>query len=59
MKHSPSEVVETLESIQEVIEPVVTEIEGEEEVARLRETNDYMDNIQVILNYFTKKYFSR
>lgn len=47
MKHDASEVSETLQSVQDVIEPIVEEIEDEEEILRLREENDYIDQLQV------------
>lgn len=52
MRFDTNEVAETLQSVEEVVEPVVEEIEGEGEVLRLREENDYMDDFQVRLTGF-------
>jgi hypothetical protein len=41
------EVKDTFSSIQRIVRPLVNEIEGEEEMHKIREDNDYMDEIQV------------
>ena len=47
MNHDTKEVLDTLESVRDVIEPIVEEIEGEDEVNKLRNENDYVDTLQV------------
>lgn len=47
MKHETGEVADILESVRGVVEPIVEEVEGEEEVLKLREENDYVDSVQV------------
>jgi hypothetical protein len=41
------EVKDTFSSVQGIVRPLVSEIEGEEEMHKIREDNDYMDEIQV------------
>ncbi|KAL0269121.1 UNVERIFIED_CONTAM: hypothetical protein PYX00_006956 [Menopon gallinae] len=46
MKHETGEVADILETVQDVVEPIVEEVEGQDEVLKLREENDYVDNLQ-------------
>ncbi|XP_076235359.1 protein sneaky [Calliopsis andreniformis] len=46
MKEDADEVKETLASVRELISPIVEEVEGEEEMLRLKEENDYLDELQ-------------
>lgn len=46
MKADASEIKDTLSSIRDLMSPVVEEIEGEEEMIRLKEENDYLDELQ-------------
>lgn len=43
MKADVGEVKDTLASVRDLISPIVEEVEGEEEMKRLREENDYLD----------------
>ncbi|XP_076749463.1 protein sneaky [Xylocopa sonorina] len=45
MKADANEIKDTLSSVRDLMAPVVEEIEGEEEMMRLREENDYMDEL--------------
>lgn len=47
MKHETNEVAETLASIQDVIEPIVSEIEDTTETERLRQECDALDYLLV------------
>ncbi|KOC61897.1 DC-STAMP domain-containing protein 1 [Habropoda laboriosa] len=46
MKADANEVKDTLSSVRDLMGPVVEEIEGEEEMSRLNEENDYLDELQ-------------
>lgn len=46
MKADANEIKDTLSSIRDLMSPVVEEIEGEEEMIRLKEENDYLDELQ-------------
>lgn len=46
MKADADEIKETLSSVRELMSPIVEEIEGEEEMLRLKEENDYLDELQ-------------
>ena len=46
MKTDASEVKDTLSSVRDLMSPIVEEIEGEEEMRRLKEENDYLDELQ-------------
>ncbi|XP_011307932.1 DC-STAMP domain-containing protein 1-like [Fopius arisanus] len=46
MKDNINEVKDTLSSVRDLIGPIVEEIEGEEEMKRLKEENDYLDELQ-------------
>ncbi|XP_017877691.1 E3 ubiquitin-protein ligase DCST1 [Ceratina calcarata] len=46
MKADANEIKDTLASVRDLMSPIVEEIEGEEEMMRLREENDYMDELQ-------------
>ncbi|XP_044013553.1 protein sneaky, partial [Aphidius gifuensis] len=43
MKSNANEVKDTLASVRDLMSPIVEEIEGEEEMKRLKEENDYLD----------------
>lgn len=43
MKADANEIKDTLASVRDLSSPIVGEIEGEDEVRRLREENDYFD----------------
>ncbi|XP_043271509.1 protein sneaky-like [Venturia canescens] len=45
MKADINEVKDTLTSVRELMSPIVEELEGEEEMKRLKEENDYMDEL--------------
>lgn len=51
MKSNANEVKDTLASVRDLMSPIVEEIEGEEEMKRLKEVNDYVD----VLNDDTKR----
>ncbi|XP_018335515.1 E3 ubiquitin-protein ligase DCST1 [Agrilus planipennis] len=44
LKNDVAEVKETIQTIRDVSSPIVDEVEGEQEVIRLREENDYLDS---------------
>ncbi|XP_078050611.1 protein sneaky isoform X1 [Augochlora pura] len=46
MKSDGEEIKETLSSVRDLMSPIVEEIEGEEEMRRLNEENDYLDELQ-------------
>ncbi|XP_051160811.1 protein sneaky [Leptopilina boulardi] len=46
MKTDAEEIKDTLSSVKELISPIVEEIEGEDEMQRLKEENDYLDELQ-------------
>ncbi|XP_031831854.1 protein sneaky isoform X2 [Nomia melanderi] len=46
MKSDGEEIKDTLSSIRDLMSPIVEEIEGEEEMQRLNEENDYLDELQ-------------
>ncbi|KAL6265156.1 hypothetical protein P5V15_005242 [Pogonomyrmex californicus] len=46
MKADANELKDTLSSVRDVMGPIVEEIEGEEEMRRLKEENDYLDELQ-------------
>lgn len=46
MKADASELKDTLSSVRDLMSPIVEEIEGEEEMKRLKEENDYLDELQ-------------
>lgn len=46
MKADASELRDTLSSVRDLMSPIVEEIEGEEEMRRLKEENDYLDELQ-------------
>lgn len=46
MKADVSELKDTLSSVRDLMSPIVEEIEGEEEMRRLKEENDYLDELQ-------------
>ncbi|XP_063976934.1 protein sneaky isoform X2 [Diachasmimorpha longicaudata] len=46
MKDNVNEVKDTLASVRDLMGPIVEEIEGEEEMKRLKEENDYLDELQ-------------
>ncbi|XP_011163830.1 protein sneaky [Solenopsis invicta] len=46
MKADASELKDTLSSVRDLMSPIVEEIEGEEEMRRLKEENDYLDELQ-------------
>ncbi|XP_011864564.1 PREDICTED: DC-STAMP domain-containing protein 1-like [Vollenhovia emeryi] len=46
MKADANELKDTLSSVRDLMSPIVEEIEGEEEMRRLKEENDYLDELQ-------------
>ncbi|XP_018306105.1 DC-STAMP domain-containing protein 1 [Mycetomoellerius zeteki] len=46
MKTDANELKDTLSSVRDLMSPIVEEIEGEEEMRRLKEENDYLDELQ-------------
>lgn len=46
MKADTNEIKDTLSSVRDLMSPIVEEVEGEEEMLRLREENDYLDELQ-------------
>ncbi|KYM76230.1 DC-STAMP domain-containing protein 1 [Atta colombica] len=46
MKTDTNELKDTLSSVRDLMSPIVEEIEGEEEMRRLKEENDYLDELQ-------------
>jgi hypothetical protein len=40
-----------VQSIKNIVIPLAEEIEGEEEMRKIREENDYVDQIQVLLRH--------
>ncbi|KAG7203236.1 hypothetical protein KM043_010337 [Ampulex compressa] len=46
MKADAAELKDTLASVRDLMSPIVEEIEGEEEMRRLNEENDYLDELQ-------------
>lgn len=46
MKVDANELKDTLSSVKDLMSPIVEEIEGEEEMRRLKEENDYLDELQ-------------
>ncbi|XP_029042861.1 protein sneaky [Osmia bicornis bicornis] len=46
MKADANEIKDTLSSVRDLMSPIVEEIEGEEEMRRLKEENDYLDELQ-------------
>ncbi|EZA47771.1 DC-STAMP domain-containing protein [Ooceraea biroi] len=46
MKTDANELKDTLSSVRDLMSPIVEEIEGEEEMTRLKEENDYLDELQ-------------
>ncbi|XP_011153575.1 E3 ubiquitin-protein ligase DCST1 [Harpegnathos saltator] len=46
MKADASELKDILSSVRDLMSPIVEEIEGEEEMRRLKEENDYLDELQ-------------
>ncbi|XP_012231524.1 protein sneaky [Linepithema humile] len=46
IKADASELKDTLSSVRDLMSPIVEEIEGEEEMKRLKEENDYLDELQ-------------
>ena len=46
MKADTDEVRDTLSSVKDLTNPIIEEIEGEEEMKRLKEENDYLDELQ-------------
>lgn len=45
MKTDAEEIKETLSSVRDLMSPIVEEVEGEEEMLRLKEENDYLDEL--------------
>ncbi|KZC06683.1 PREDICTED: DC-STAMP domain-containing protein 1-like [Dufourea novaeangliae] len=46
MKTDGEEIKDALSSVKDLVSPIVEEVEGEEEMRRLKEENDYMDELQ-------------
>ncbi|XP_043674123.1 protein sneaky-like [Vespula pensylvanica] len=46
MRSNAGELKDALSSVRDLMSPIVEEIEGEEEMMRLKEENDYLDEIQ-------------
>ncbi|KAK9310033.1 hypothetical protein QLX08_000508 [Tetragonisca angustula] len=46
MKADSNEIKETLSSVRDLMSPIVEEVEGESEMLRLKEENDYLDELQ-------------
>ncbi|OAD55040.1 DC-STAMP domain-containing protein 1 [Eufriesea mexicana] len=46
MKADANEIKDTLSSVRDLMSPIVEEVEGEEEMIRLKEENDYLDELQ-------------
>ncbi|XP_003700230.1 protein sneaky [Megachile rotundata] len=46
MKADANEIKDTLSSVRDLMSPIVEEVEGEEEMRRLKEENDYLDELQ-------------
>ncbi|CAK9814408.1 Protein sneaky [Anthophora quadrimaculata] len=46
MKADANEIKDTLSSVRDLMAPIVEEVEGEEEMLRLKEENDYLDELQ-------------
>ncbi|XP_043254934.1 protein sneaky-like [Colletes gigas] len=46
MKTNGEEIKDTLSSVRDLMSPIVEEIEGENEMMRLKEENDYLDELQ-------------
>lgn len=46
MKADANELKDILSSVKDLMSPIVEEIEGEEEMRRLKEENDYLDELQ-------------
>ncbi|XP_068987148.1 protein sneaky [Bombus flavifrons] len=46
MKADANEIKDTLSSVRDLMSPIVEEVEGEEEMLRLKEENDYLDELQ-------------
>lgn len=46
MKTDADELKDILSSVKDLMSPIVEEIEGEEEMKRLKEKNDYLDQLQ-------------
>ncbi|XP_076289582.1 protein sneaky [Lasioglossum baleicum] len=46
MKSDGEEIKDTLSSVRDLMSPIVEEIEGDEEMRRLNEENDYLDELQ-------------
>ena len=46
MKADSNEIKETLSSVRDLMSPIVEEVEGEDEMLRLKEENDYLDELQ-------------
>ncbi|XP_043494765.1 protein sneaky-like [Polistes fuscatus] len=46
MRGNAGELKDALSSVRDLMSPIVEEIEGEEEMMRLKEENDYLDEIQ-------------
>jgi hypothetical protein len=42
-----NEVKDTMRSVEGIMRPMIEEIEGEEEMHKIKEENDYVDEIQV------------
>ena len=49
LKVDINEVKDTVQSIRNIVLPLAEEIEGEEEMRKIREENEYVDQIQVPL----------
>lgn len=46
MSENTHDMRDTLASVKDLMSPIVEEIEGQDEMKRLNEENDYLDNIQ-------------
>ncbi|XP_053970630.1 protein sneaky-like isoform X2 [Hylaeus volcanicus] len=46
MKTDGEEIKDALSSVRDLMSPIVEEVEGEEEMLRLKEQNDYLDELQ-------------
>jgi len=46
MKDDTNDMKDSVSSIRDMMSPIVEEIEGEEEMRRLKEENDYLDELQ-------------
>jgi len=46
MKEDAHELKDTVSSVRDLMSPIVEEMEGEKEMIRLKEENDYLDKLQ-------------